>query len=474
MSDSHLDSLRHALENHVVTALDVAEVCLIYATRSTASGHTFDTAAVRRLDVAPEITQLIGLTIASTIRVPVLSKLSELIAKSSDSPLAAWHAANVIAVGLNGTFEANEFSPDGAEIYDLVDMRAFPTHAQGCLALYDPHDLSESPSPERFDQFNPSAVTGLSLWRNELASPFRVSIDRTRGRHFDTAIGENGLRIAIIQPNRDFSELNLGEWYKSRDAHLFFGIRPSHPMTQYSVMKAGTEKAFAADAGIVVFPELVANRHIVRRLSTYLIGKNIKLRARLGKALDSNPYRSRLRVVVSGSYHHIDTDRKKRNSVKIHFPHGPNRLGDGSHSKSGVFQLIAAGTIHTEDIEASHQITLYHGKNYSVAVLICSDLLNATIQEILRRIRPTLLIVCNMTGKTSGFVSVADGLLAATQTTTVLANNPSQWITGNLHDPGTIVVLPAREHAKRIARHNFSSPTEVAIFDTSTRRITTV
>ncbi|OBA30875.1 hypothetical protein [Gordonia sp. 852002-51296_SCH5728562-b] len=474
MPDVHLDSLRHALENTVVNNLDVAEACLVYATRSYADGHTFNTASLRSLDVFAEIIKLIGVNIVSTIRVPVLAELSEVIAKSSDSPLAAWHAANVIAIGLDGTFDANEFSPDGADIYDLVDMCAFPTHAQGCLSLYRPHGLSESPNPERVDQWNPSTVTGLSLWRSENTRPFRVTLDRTRGRHFDMAVGENGLRIAILQPNRNFSEINIGDWYITGGTPLFFGIRPAHRAKQYSVIRSGIEKAFAAGAGIVVLPELVSDRHIVRRLSTYLIGKNIKLRAQLRTSMNHHPYCSQLRVVISGSYHHTDNDGRNRNSVKIHFSHGPDRPGDGSHSKSGVFRLPLGPIDYTEDIEASHQITLYRGRDYSVAVLICADLSNLTVQEVLRRIQPTLLIVCNMTGKTSGFVSIAHGLVAAAQTTTVFANNPSHWITGDLHEPGAIVVVPAREFAERTVHHTFTSPAEVAVFDSASKRITTV
>src|SRR5690349_12538423 len=80
-----------------------------------------------------------------------------------------------------------------------------------------------------------------------------------------------------------------------------------------------------------------------------------------------------------------------------------------------------------EDIEPSYKIRLFTGAQFSVAVVVCADLLNKDFRRALEALKPSLVLVCNMTPKQGDFASVAHALILASQATLVAANNPARW-----------------------------------------------
>jgi hypothetical protein len=356
---------------------------------------------------------------------------------------------------------------EGRTEFVLANLAVYPVPPEACRAIYGDQQFSERAGIDRHS-YEPFVASGLALWRDGRHGQFKVRIDTAAGEAFNAALEEGGgLRIGLVQPNSEFSDMHLGEPTdpKKPDSR-FFGVRPADPENQLKLIKKAVSEAQGYDVGIILLPELVTTE------------KNAKA---LGASMQD--CRPKLQVVVGGSYHHTDEAGVKRNSTRVHFVNRTDgrHLDDRIYSKSGPFYVDltpkpanpdkAAAIQATsekpdlkfrEDVEPSLEVRLYVGENITVVVLICADLLNSTLRHLVNRLGPSLVLVCNMTYKTEGFVDIAHELIAEAQSTSVMVNNPGSWPAS---DPDHVLVGMPLEN-DRVMCEKFPDGERVMVFDT--------
>jgi len=477
--DGGLDTLLTALRTTLVGALEVAEQCLQFATLASAEtpGYTFNSSHYRGLDVKPEIDRAIPGSISSQLSPRMLSDAASAIERSSNPPLASWYLAFKIARSMSQDFSAHLVNERGESVFTLNDLDAFCVPAEACTALYGQRSFSERADVDR-SPFEPSQVPGLSLWKTDTHLPFSVVVDTEGGAQFSASLGDHGdvLAITLIQPNDSIAEIFIDEFAPAVEPdRRFFGVRPLDPTKQLQTISESLSRAVGIPTGIVLLPELVNTASLARSIADQVMAMTGDS---AGAVLP--------RVVVGGSYHHIE-DGVRRNTTLVHFPSrtGPP-VADRVYSKSAAFfmdfppEILEyltgtkgeyTGDLHfREDVEPSTEIRLYIGDAFSAVVVICSDLLDKTFLNAIHRLKPSLVLVCNMTYKSEGFVSIAHDLIAHSQTTTVMVNNPGEWWNGKSGAPkpdppdGIIIGMPLA--GNRILQHNFESDERIAQFST--------
>jgi hypothetical protein len=497
-------------------AFKVVEACLKFATSETRRlkfatsgtrrGYRFDSAAWRRLAKMENLFGLIPVPLLTGLHPGNLQAIATAIDISCNQPLAAWGIAQMISTAISKNFAAYE-PPYGPE-YTLEDLRGFTVPAESAKNLYGKKTaLSMEPGPDR-NQYDPSAVSGLRLWLDEplLHGSFKVIVDKGCGAQFDAAIGyDEKLKIALIQPNKSLLELSVTKVSPESDGDpRFFGVGPRCAKAQTKKVLKGLELAAAAGAGVALLPELVMTEALVKTVAAELGSR--------GNIITHGARRHTLRMVVSGSYHHVehvDGEEVQRNSTQVHFPWANLQR---QHSKSGkfvypapqvvmeawkhsrwifhwpaVFELIKHGLRKKpkhgspediirfrEDVEPTTEIRLFAGAKFSVVVVICADLLNKTFRRVLETLQPSLVLVCNMTPKQGDFTSAAHALILACQSTLVAVNNPAKWSKpGEIFGTpvaGGMAGLPVRDGNKRVIEARVPS-NKILIFDPKERQL---
>ncbi|WP_285029646.1 hypothetical protein [Mycolicibacterium sp. lyk4-40-TYG-92] len=484
-SDPAFELLYKSLTTDAVGAAEVAVACLRYAILRTDAGYAFDSVGERALDVYGRICTIVGGDLRTFLAPEEVDAIAQAVADSNDRPMAAWCAAHRISLAISQDFSA---SVHGPSVQSLEDMQPFPVATGACSTIYGgTKGLSARPRPER-RRNDPSSVGGLALWRRSKAGSFNVIIDRVGGEQFSRSVDHEGsLRVALIQPNQSLDELCLKSLSAPSDADCrFFGIRPHNEDTQVERVLTGLRHAADAGAGIALLPELVMTESAVAAIAGHLSEPGTVVCAKA----DSHA----LRVVISGSFHHVDADQQ-RNSVRVHFPRA-GAVNDRQHSKSGFFALTvprtvleamvcdhssppkptavaASGTTSTdtvefrEDIVATNEVRLYLGAKLSAVVVICADLLEGQLLDVLEALAPSVTLVCNMTEKNGDFKAAANALVLAGQTTSVAVNNPADWF-GNAVE-GALVGMPLAKYEHRIVTANFPDRDHILVFDSAAR-----
>jgi hypothetical protein len=484
--DRHFKALYDGLMNGPLdSAFEVAEACLRYATLCTDAGYVFDSARWRELDVVAQLQDHIGMDLGAPIHPDKLKAIAKTIKESKEPPLAAWCTAMLISIACSQNFSPDSGTPSE---YELQDLQAFPIPAKGCNTLYGgaTTGLSTQPGPDR-SQNDPSAVSGLALWLKSRTRPYKVVIDRVGGDQLNACLDENNtLKIALIQPNKYLLDFCVATLSSASDPNpRFFGLQPRNEQAQTSIAVNGLKAAAKAGAGIAMLPELTMTESTVNQIGTDL--------ATPGKIIPQNADHRTLRMVVSGSFHHTDCHGAQRNSARAHFPRHPDPSTYQQHSKSGVFyhkiarlflemmsrdQKVAdtalkawqANPVATltevkfqEDIEYSYEIRLFIGSKISAVVVICADVLSETFRNVLKEICPSLVLVCNMTGKLRDFENAAGELILACQATLVSVNNPGEWFGKAV--PGVLVAMPLGDGVSAVRKRNFKNAQQIIIFD---------
>jgi hypothetical protein len=479
--DSKLNSGR------LLAAKKVAEACLQFATKATNRGRVFNAAPMRALIGQTNLAAIIGGDRRSGFTADEVAAIAREIAGSDDRPLAAWVAAHLISIATLQDFTS---FIDTQPVYRLKHLQAFPVVANACKNLYGEDVRLSTKSGYERQQYDPHMVSGLSLWlRDRTTRPFEVTVDRPGGDDFNRCLLNNTLRIALIQLNPNLSELCIETLSDEKDTdHHFFGLHPIDEPKQIDAACKGLEEAVAARAGIALLPELAMTEDAEQKVGTKL-GPPI---------IPSGTDQGTLRVVVSGSFHHVDDENKQRNSTLIRFPRASPPLKPRCHSKSGAFfyksprlflqtmdcdatraadayaelgklgagMFKLRGEDFRENVEPTRKIRLYLGEKFSVVVVICADILTTTIRDIVERLSPSLVLVCNMTNNLDQFVSVAHELIVACQATTVSVNNPAHHL-----EPvkGALAGMPLRDHACRVKVEDVK-PGEILLFDVRGRK----
>jgi hypothetical protein len=499
--------LYNDLTTRLVRPFDVAEACLKYATWSTRNGYRFNSAGWNEWGVTQELQRDVPLTVRATLDPAAVPRIADTIDRAKpDSPRAAWVTAKLISRGISQKFTDDRYVLE----HELKDLEGFAVPPNGAEMFYSKEEkLSARPGPNR-NQYDPSAVEGLALWRDEplFHGDFKVIVDRTCAAQLDVAIGDDGrLKVALIQPNRSLLELSVTTVSPESDtAHRFFGVGPRRAKAQTKKILKGLKLAAAAGAGIALLPELITTKAEVDKLAAELSSPGNIIPHRLDKQT--------LRVVVSGSYHHVDTGNEQRNTTKVFFPRSPSPMLQREHSKSGMFVYFASQSLmeawkrspwilhwpaafalirdylraslfpkvvkppenvgFREDVEPSKEIRLFAGPRFSVVVVICADLLNRTFRRVLETLQPSLILVCNMTPKQGDFASAAHALILDCQSTLVGVNNPARWsgrggVFGTLVSGG-MAGLPVRDGNKRVIEAHVPS-NKILIFDPKAKKL---
>ena len=229
-----------------------------------------------------------------------------------------------------------------------------------------------------------------------------------------------------------------------------------------------------------------------------------------------------LKVVVSGSYHHVEVDDAVENfdvtPPKCFSREPPTRCCSGSTpnpASSSILRLkpssrrgsglggfltgrrcsrclnTSSVNLNTSSVKElsktalpsyrfprnlkpAAEIRLFTGPRFSVVVVICADLLDKTFRRVLETLQPSLVLVCNMTPKQGDFASAAHALILACQSTLVSVNNPATWsksggILGSAV-PGGLAGLPIRDGNKRVIEAHAPSK-KILIFDSKARQL---
>jgi hypothetical protein len=107
-------------------------------------------------------------------------------------------------------------------------------------------------------------------------------------------------------------------------------------------------------------------------------------------------------------------------------------------------------------------------------VVVCADLLNKDFRRALDALKPSLVLVCNMTEKQGDFASAAHALILGCQATLVAANNPARWskFRGTLGKrvAGAMVGMPVREASQRVVEAKIPR-NKIMIFDLDARQL---
>ena len=483
------DVLCEKLQSRVALGVQVVAIaCLQFATKATARGYVFNSAPVRGLPDRGELATIIGGKRGAIFTSDEVSAIAEVLKKSKDKPLAAWCVAHLISIAISQDFAAAFTSAPA--VYQLKHLQAFPVVAHGCVTLYgESTGLSTRSGTER-KQYDPSSVSGLSLWRSDPAThPFKVTIDRAGGDEFNRCLEDNTLKVALIQLNNSLDDSRITTLSDETDSdHSFFGRQPKHEEEQIDAASDRLEQAVTAGAGIGLLPELTMTEDAEKKVGARLAP---------GQIIPNGADRGVLRAVVSGSFHHVDEKGQQRNSTVIRFPRAAFPLEPRRHSKSGAFYyksprlFLEAAACDTkragaavaaltalgakalslseesfrEDVEPLPEIRVYLGAKFSVVVVICADLLNGTFLNVLKMVSPSLVLVCNMTNHLQPFLDVAHELILACQTTLASVNNPADHLKGPVK--GALVGMPLRDEQLRIQRADFEKARkgEVLLFD---------
>ena len=494
----HFDVLCDKLTSGTLLGVKaVAEACLQFATKATGRGHLFDSAVVRDLDVRRDLAHIIGGHRQSGFAPQEVSAIADVLKRSTNKPLAAWCVAHLISIAVSQNFTQ---PTDTQPLYRLKHLQAFPVIAHGCNTLYKRKSGLSTRSGYERRQYDPSTVSGLSLWWDDRSTrPFKVDIDRAAGDEFNRGLDNNNtLRIALVQLNRTLFDLCIETISDEsvNDPH-FAGLHPKNEQAQIDSACKRLNQAAAANAGIALLPELAMTETAAKDVAAAL--------ATPGKVIPENADDWILRVAVTGSFHHVDGQGEQRNSTFIELPRTANPpLQPRQHSKSGAFHYKSARVLleliacvperaaaaqkklselsesvnhnmekltqlldqeeqdFREKVCPSYEIRVYLGSKFSVVVVICADVLNGTIRNVIRALSPSLVLVCNMTKRLDNFVGFAHDLIVECQTTLVSVNNPAQhW-----PDPvkGALVGMPLQKHQDRILEEDFADG-EIVVFD---------
>lgn len=463
-------------------AFEIARSCLRYAYKANLAERQFDSSAVLGLDNRSAIVQLVGGKVASVLTEDVVAQLVELVRTSVNPPLAAWSLADAVAIAVSQDFTAHLQQSDGSSEPELVHLDAYSIYPEACRKLYGPGTaFSERAGVDR-DPSNPTQVSGLALWIDEISvrSRYRVIVDKAGGSAFNAGLNGAGLNIALVQPNRRLEELNV-DWLSDEgdENYRFFGVTPQDSAAQRSVVADSVSAAGRSGATVVLLPELTMTKAHAAELAGVLGS---------GGATPGRP-----NVIVTGSFHEAVDDATRRNTAYVHFRDFVLGVATRAHYKMGKFTfpmskeaLVAlvkgdsrkgdnaaeelswtVGKAFREDITRPREIRLYAGTDFSAVVLICADFIDQGVHEILQRLRPSLVLICNMTPKVDGFDDAARGLIRAGQTTTVMVNNPALWPAGDdeVLVEGALACMPVRPRTKSTASAIFPEGAPMLLFN---------
>ena len=228
----------------------------------------------------------------------------------------------------------------------------------------------------------------------------------------------------------------------------FFNVRPRDPAGVADRVCALLDEAVARGASIAVLPELCLDVAGVERVRLHLAARGWPLE-----------------LVAAGSVH------TWRDGAPVNLATVILRGGaEVTHAKFNPFTspILGEEAIATTPARVSvHVVADDRGRPaWSYALLICKDLLSRFARDALAELRPGLILVPAWSGKTTSFELDIHGLIGATQSAVVLANQA---------DPGdedgasvVVVARPTRTETVTVLRRGEVKPPQCLVFHLAT------
>jgi len=249
--------------------------------------------------------------------------------------------------------------------------------------------------------------------------------------------------LAVILPIAEpTSELTWDQ--VAAPVRSFFHVRPRQPDVVMARATQLLDEAARRGADIAILPELSLDAAGLDHLRAHL-------RAR------GWPFR----LVCAGSVH-TTIDGHPRNAATLILPGGH----EIQHHKFNPFSspLVGEEAIATTPARIGlHVAADDRGRpGWSYTLLICKDLLSRFARDVLAELRPGLVLVPAWSGKTIAFELDIHGLLSATQSAVVLANQVDLAEAAE----ASVVVMgrPTRVDTVAIVRRNEANPPQCLAF----------
>lgn len=215
----------------------------------------------------------------------------------------------------------------------------------------------------------------------------------------------------------------------------FFGVRPRDEAAAVATCEALTREALDAGAALILFPELSVTEAAIEAIERTVAGRDV--------------------VVVAGS-RHATVDGAPRNVATV--------LAGGARWTSNKFNPFVLGDL-VEGIASAPARVVVRGAvddngryAWSMAVLICKDLLSPGAHQALVAARPGLIVVPALTERTAVFEADAVGLTGATQATVVVVNLVDEHTQGADSPAVVIVTRPVPWALSEVIRRTEVTP----------------
>ena len=224
----------------------------------------------------------------------------------------------------------------------------------------------------------------------------------------------------------------------------FFGVRPRHPEVIAARAAQLLDEAASRGADIAILPELSLDNGILERLRRHLRSRGW-------------PFR----LVCAGTVHTV-VEGERRNAATLILPGGSeiqhfkfNPFSSPQTGEEGIATTPARISLHVAADERGRP-------GWSYTALVCKDLLSGFARDVLSDLRPSLLLVPAWSGKTIAFELDIHGLLSATQSSVVLANQADLAESGDASV--AVMARPTRVDTVALVRRNEIHPPQCLVF----------
>jgi predicted amidohydrolase len=206
----------------------------------------------------------------------------------------------------------------------------------------------------------------------------------------------------------------------------FFNVRPVDE-DQRAVIRRVLDAAERARLAVAVLPELAVDD-----------AGHDEVNAWWGAE------RRGLGLLVAGSRHLTTADGKRVNRATVLLRAGRSF----SHDKFTPYEMRRDdGSTSREDIATSSMtVSVHYSEGWSVATLICKDLMDERVASLLAQLRVRLVLAPAFSERTAPFRARLEQLACDAQAIVVVANTP-----GNPESEGVLVALPVERSSVRSA-----------------------
>jgi len=269
--------------------------------------------------------------------------------------------------------------------------------------------------------------------RRRPPGPEMVMVDPRFGDIVDGLLAGDEIRIAVVLPNADESELAMDG----------FPVEAIDTTLQVRRIVRSVERAVAQGCRVIVAPECAVPPQSLDELC--------------GVISDASPPP----VVFAGSSHQTLPGGERTNLAPVLL--GGMREPAWTHRKMSRFESTRSGRTVSEDIvlEKPTRITVVTGAHVRIAAMICKDILDADRARLVGDLGIQLLGVPAMSATTDEFGPSAHELLARSQGIMVVSNNPHRWNSQPVAHG--LMSRPVRSFTERVVPTHDAAPPGLAV-----------